>query len=424
MAIRDTSAQDVEKPADEVSRFKRRRPAVFLALGLLAIVCMGWLGRSWLSGAQSVSIERLRIAEVTRGDLVRDIAADGRVIAANSPTLYAISAGTVDLKVVAGDTVKGGDLLAEVDSPELRSRLAQEAATLANLEGEARRAALDAQLARSNARKLLDQARVEQLSANRELQRLQRGFDGGAVPQVDLARAQDTVKKAAIGLSHAQEDAGLQGAAAGLDARNKVSLAERQRAVVDELRRQINALSIRAPFDGQVGQVFVSPRQNVAINAPVLSVVDLTRLEVEIKVPESFARDLAIGMPAQLTSNNRTVQANVAAVSPEVVNGEVSARIRFAPGQQPPELRQNQRMSARILLDTRRNVLMTERGPSLDMGAGFAWVVQDDVAIRRPVQTGAASLNGIEIRSGLTAGDRVIVSGAEDFKPDQRIRIH
>ena len=58
------------------------------------------------------------------------------------------------------------------------------------------------------------------------------------------------------------------------------------------------------------------------------------------------------------------------------------------------------------------------------MGAGFAWVVQDDVAIRRPVQTGAASLNGIEIRSGLKAGDRVIVSGAEDSKPEQRIRIH
>lgn len=424
MAIRDTSAQDVAKSSTELTRQRRRLPIIIGVIGLVVVAFVGWIGRSWWSGTQSVSADRIRIAEVVRGDLVRDIAADGRVIAANSPTLYAISAGTVDLKVVAGDTVKTGDLLAEVDSPELRSRLAQEAATLASLEGEARRSAVDARLARSNARKLLDQARVEQLSASRELQRYQRGFDGGAVPQVDLARAQDAVKRAEISLSHAQEDAGLQGAAAGLDARNKVSLAERQRAVVEELLRQIEALSIRAPFDGQVGQVFVSPRQNIADNAPVLSVVDLTRLEVEIKVPESFARDLAIGMPAQLTSNNRTVQANVAAVSPEVVNGEVSARIRFAQGQQPPELRQNQRMSARILLDTRRNVLKAERGPSLDAGAGHAWIVRDGIASRHPVKTGAASLNAIEIRSGLEAGDQLIVSGAEDFEPDQRIRIH
>lgn len=424
MSIRDTSAQDVAKSSAEVTRQRKRLYVALVVIGLVVVALVWWIGRNWLSGTQSVSADRLRISEVSRGDLVRDIAADGRVIAANSPTLYAISAGTVNLRVVAGDTVKVGDLLAEVDSPELRSRLAQEAATLASLEGEARRSAVDAHLARSNARKLLDQARVEQLSADRELQRYQRGFDGGAVPQVDLARAQDAVKKASIGLSHAQEDAGLQGSAAGLDARNKVSLAERQRAVVEELRRQIDALSIRAPFDGQVGQVLVSPRQNVAQNAPVLSVVDLTQLEVEIKVPESFARDLAIGMPAQLTSNNRTVQANVAAVSPEVVNGEVSARIRFAPGQQPPELRQNQRMSARILLDTRRNVLMAERGPSLDAGSSYAWVVRDDIATRLPIQVGAASLNAIEIRSGLKAGDQVIVSGAEDFKPEQRIRIH
>ena len=424
MSIRDTSAQDVAKSSAEVTRQRKRLYVALVVIGLVVVALVWWIGRNWLSGTQSVSADRLRISEVSRGDLVRDIAADGRVIAANSPTLYAISAGTVNLRVVAGDTVKVGDLLAEVDSPELRSRLAQEAATLASLEGEARRSALDARLARSNARKLLDQARVEQLSANRELQRNQRGFDGGAVPQVDLARAQDAVKKATIGLAHAQEDAGLQGAAAGLDATNKVALAERQRAVVNELHRQIEALSIRAPFDGQVGQVFVSPRQNVAVNAPILSVVDLSRLEVEIKVPESFARDLAIGMPAQLTSNNRTVQANVAAVSPEVVSGEVSARIRFAQGQQPPELRQNQRMSARILLDTRRNVLMAERGPSLDAGTSHAWVVHGDIAGRQPVQTGAASLNAIEIRSGLKAGDRVIVSGAEDFKPDQRLRIN
>ena len=74
--------------------------------------------------------------------------------------------------------------------------------------------------------------------------------------------------------------------------------------------------------------------------------------------------------------------------------------------------------------DTRRDVLMAERGPSLDNGSTFAWVVTDGVASRRPVQTGAASLNAIEIRSGLQAGDRVLVSGAEDFKPDERVRIH
>src|SRR3546814_4379920 len=69
---------------------------------------------------------------------------------------------------------------------------------------------------------------------------------------------------------------------------------------------------------------------------------------------------------SQVTSNGKTYKAEVSAVSPEVVNGEVNARLRFAEGQQPPGLRQNQRLSSRIVLDTRKNVLMVERGPFLE----------------------------------------------------------
>ncbi|MDO5506176.1 MAG: efflux RND transporter periplasmic adaptor subunit [Pseudoxanthomonas suwonensis] len=424
MAIRDTSAQDIPASPAAIARHRRRAPLLIAAAALMMLVLLAWVGRGWLSGSRSVSAERVRIAEVVRGDLVRDISADGRIIAANSPSLYAIGAGTVTLKVVAGDVVKAGDVLAEIDSPELLSRLAQEQASLASLQAEASRATLSARLARSNARKLLDQARIEQTAAQRELERYQRAYEGGAVAQVDLARARDALERAQIGTSHASEDAGLQGAAAGMDARNRQAMAARQQAVVEELQRQVDALAIRAPFDGQVGQVFVAQQQNVQANAAVLSVVDLSRFEVEIKVPESFARDLSIGVPAQLTANNRTHEATVAAVSPEVVNGEVSARLRFADGQQPPELRQNQRMSARILLDTRRDVLMVERGPALDAGTSAAWVVVDGVASRRPVEVGAASLNAIEIRSGLQQGERVLVSGAEDFGTDERVRIH
>src|SRR3546814_13709665 len=99
----------------------------------------------------------------------------------------------------------------------------------------------------------------------------------------------------------------------------------RQKAVVAEQQRQVDALTIRAPFNGQVGQVHVPQGTSVVANGPVLSVVDLDKFEVEIKVPESFARDLGIGIPAPVTSNGKTYKAEVSAVSPEVVNGKVNA---------------------------------------------------------------------------------------------------
>jgi len=421
--IRDTSAQDQTfAPTATAAPWKR-----WLWPGLAALVVLlaiGFAVRAWLGASRSIDSSRVRIAEVSRGDLVRDIAADGRVIAANSPVLYAISAGTVDLKVVAGDVVKKGQELAVIDSPELRSKLAQEQATLAGLEAEASRAQLDATLARAKARKDTDQASIERQAAERDLERYQRGYDGGAVPQIDLAKANDTLKKADISLANAQTDARLQGQGADLDARNKRLLADRQRAVVDEVQRQVDALTLRAPFDGQVGQVQATQHTQVPANAPVLGVVDLSRFEIEIKVPESFARDLSIGIPAQLTSGNgQPFPGEISAVSPEVVAGEVNARIRFS-DKQPQGLRQSQRMSSRILLDTRKNVLKVERGPFVEQGNGQAYVMNGSTAVRRPVQLGVSSLGEVEILSGLQPGDRVVVSGSDLFGDAEQVSIN
>lgn len=420
--IRDTSAQDQVLAAPAGAGWKRWR---WPALGAAAIlVGASWALAGWFGGGRSFDTARLRIATVTRGDLVRDIAADGRVIAANSPVLYAISAGTVDLKVVAGDSVKQGQALAVIDSPELRSKLAQEQATLAGLEAEASRAALDATLARAEAAKLTDQAGIDRQAAARDLERYQRGYDGGAVAQVDLARAGDNLKKADIELRHARQDARLKSEAGALDARNKRLLADRQEAVVAEVQRQVDALTLRAPFDGQVGQVQAVQHTQVAANAPVLSVVDLSRFEVEIKVPESFARDLAIGMPAELSSGaGRPYPGAISAVSPEVVNGEVTARLRFSAAQ-PEGLRQNQRLSARVLLGTRKNVLKVERGPFVEQSGGrYAYVVDGHSAVRRTVRLGLSSLGEVEILSGLQPGDRVVVSGSDLFGDAERVRI-
>lgn len=421
--IRDTAGQDQVVATRSTSN--RRNLVLGAGAGIALLALVAWVASGWLGGGRSYDAARLRIAEVKRGDLVRDLSAEGRVIAANSPTLYAIAAGVVELKIVAGDKVAKGQDLAVIDSPELRSKLAQEESTLAGMEAEASRALLDAQIMRANARKALDQAAVERTAAMRDLERYQRAYEGGAVPQNDLARAQDEMKKAEIGLAAAQKDFQLQSAGAGLDARNKQLLAERQRAVVAEAQRQVDALTIRAPFDGQVGQVQVPQGTSVVANGPVLSVVDLSRFEVEIKVPESFARDLGIGMPAQVTGNNATYAAEIAAVSPEVVNGEVTARVRFADGKQPPALRQNQRLSVRIMMDTRHDVLMVERGPFLEQDGGrFAWVVDGSNARKQPITAGAASLDNVEILSGLKAGDRIVVSGTDQFANNaDRVRI-
>ncbi len=420
--IRDTSGQDrpLAKPA--VARPWRRR-LTQAAVGLVVVGGLFYLVRGWLGASRSIDSARIRIATVERGKLVRDIVSDGRVVAANSPTLYAIAAGTVDFAVRAGDQVKQDQLLATVASPELQSRLTQEQATLAGLEANVGRAGLDIEHGKANASQLVAQAEIDRQAAAREVQINQEMFDRGVIPELELRRSQDLLKKAEISVTHAHIEAGLASKELAFDRGTKQQSLDRQHAIVTELERQVAALAIHSPVDGQVGQLLVAQRAAVAANAPVITVVDLGAFELEIKVPDSFARDLALGMAAEIRSGTANFAGRVRSVSPEVVDGNVATRLEFV-DKRPAGLRQNQRLTARILIEERADVLKVERGPFLESGGGnSAYFVEDGVAERRAIKTGAISLDAVEIVSGAKPGDRIVVTGADVFGDAQRVRI-
>src|SRR5512141_1047374 len=132
--IPDTSGQDVPRTPASQSRPRRHWMPIAGAAALALLLVFGIAG--WLSGSRSVDASRLRIAAVTRGTLVRDASANGRVVAAVSPTLYAPAAATVALQIHAGDAVKKGDLLAVLDSPDLSNQLQREQSTLEQLQAE------------------------------------------------------------------------------------------------------------------------------------------------------------------------------------------------------------------------------------------------------------------------------------------------
>jgi len=413
--IRDTAAQDRPLPGT----VRLGRGAIRLAIGATVLVSL-LLGlasmRHLFSADVSVGAARLVIAPVERGPFVRDIVAEGRVVAAVSPTLYAGGPGAATLKVHAGDVVKKGQVLAVIDSPELAARLAQELSNADAMRAEHLRAQVDARQQRAALRTAFDNAQIDKTSAANDLARQQKAFEAGAVSGMQVERARDTLHKASIALSQAEAGLGLKEDSLKFDIEAKRLAHSRQLLLVQELQRQQAALVLRSPVDGQVGQLFIAEHANVAKDTKLLSVIDLSALEVQMQVAESFARDLAPGMPGEISGNGQSWKALVSTISPEVVDREVAARLRFA-GATPMQLRQNQRLSVRVLLDRRDNVLAVRRGSFADeSGGAYAYVVHDGLAVRRPIRVGARSIDKVEILGGLDAGERIVISGAEAFR--------
>ncbi|MEO6064360.1 MAG: efflux RND transporter periplasmic adaptor subunit [Lysobacterales bacterium] len=423
--IRDTSAQDRAITPSAGAANKRRLWLIGGASVLVIAIAVSWPALSRRLGAdQSVSGERLRIAEVRRGTLVRDVAVQGRVVAAVSPTLYAPVAGTVTLVARAGDTVTKNQVLVRVDSPELANELERERSTLAQSAAELGSARIAGDQLRLVAKREADEAEIALTAAKRELQRTSRAWDKKVVAEVEFLRAQDALRSAEIRNRNAAANADLSGQSAGFDRTTRQQQLERQRLLVENLERRVAELEIRAPVDGVIGTIAVADRTVVAANQALITVVDLRQLEVELPVPESYADDLGIGMSAEVRYASRVYPATLRAVSPEVVNGQVLARVRIN-GELPPGLRQNQRVSTRVLIEEKPNVLMVARGPFLDTGGGrTAYVVLGGEAVKRSVEIGSNSLSDVEIVSGLKAGERIVISDIEAFNGAERVVIN
>lgn len=420
--IRDTSHQDTVIAPPPGRNLKRK--LVALAVAVAVVAGGAALYGNWVGSSHSVSAARLRIADVTRGTLIRDAAVNGRIVAAVSPTLYSTSPSTVTLKTHAGDTVKKGDVLAILESPDLTDELKREQATYQELAAEVARQQILARKQKMLAKRDADTAEIDRLSAQRTLERYDSVSNEGVVAKIDYQKAKDALQAAEIRARHAAQAADLENDNVMLELKTKSAQLERQKLNLANAQRKVDELTVRAPVDGFIGTLSVPNRSVVPANAPLMTLVDLSALEVEVEVPETYVADLGLGMSAEIQVGGGKAMGKLSALSPEVVKNQVLARVRFD-GKQPEGLRQSQRVSARLLIDEKPNVLMLPRGSFVESEGGrYAYVLRDGVAVRTPIKLGATSVTAVEILSGLKQGDKVVVAGTETFENADRVSIN
>lgn len=377
--------------------------------------------RRWWAAERSYDYARLRIGTVVRGDLERDLSVQGRTVAAFHPTTFSPVSGIVSLRVAAGDAVERGQVLAAVESPELNSRLEQERSTLLSIESDLERQKILAKQRILSDRQAVDLAAVELEAAERAMDRAERTRSEGILNDVEYEKAQDDLRRTRLTLEHARENAALQRETLDFETRNRELQVERQRLLVTELRRQVDELTIRAPVAGVVSRLDVEDHDAVTPGQPLVAVVDLSAFEIEILVPESYADEVGPATPAVVTYEGEEFPGRVKSISPEVEGSQVRGLVTFTGGA-PEGLRQNQRLTTRLVLESKTNVLKVARGPFLESGGGRqAYEVTGDTARRIPIRAGATSVSEVEILSGLEEGDRIVISETARFEGARRI---
>ncbi|KZN49313.1 efflux RND transporter periplasmic adaptor subunit [Pseudoalteromonas luteoviolacea] len=409
--IKDTSGQDQYVP--ERRAFFQRKSVWGGAILIVLLLTFLWVFMS-PQAQRSVDKGQLDIATVEVGKLTREIGAHGRIVAAHAPTVYSPEVGVTTLHVSAGDNVKVGQLVAHIHSPELSSELKQQESELSRLESEWQRQQLEARRQALTLEKSLDLAKVSLEAAERENRRAQLSIQSSLISQIDLEQAQDDYAKAKVNFSHAQKEAEIGSDTLKFELAAAKSRFERQALVVEEIKRRVNNLQVRATVDGIVGNLLVQNKAAVSQNQSLMTLVDLSAYEAELRVPESYANELGLEMVVLMRVGATEFVGQLSAISPEVSDREVTARVKFT-NQDITGIRQNQRVHGRIQLENKENVLKVRRGPFLNNGGYFAYRVRDNFAQKVEISTGSSSLKDIEIITGLQEGDEIIISGYDAF---------
>lgn len=418
LVIEDTSSMD--KPVAAGFRNSKAARSTAVALGAILVLAIVFFPafQRWSRADRAVDAATLRFGTVTRGDLRRELSVQARVVAAQHPTLTSPAQGVVGVRTRAGAAVAQGDVLAVIDSIELRSALTQAQSLLASMQTDLDRQKIVSRQAGLRANQAIELLSLRLDAAKRNLVRYETTFREGLSNKTDYETAQDSVRIAQMELDQARRQSALENETLAFDVHSREQAVRRQLAATDELRRKVDELTVRAPFDGIVASVVVEDGNTVGPNQPVVSVVNLSSLELELALPEEYAAETAIGTVAAVQVAAREYRGRVTAISPEVVSGQVAAIVAFDEVR-PPGLKQNQRVTTRLVFESKRSVLKVPRGAFLEAGGGrHAYVVDEsaDLATRRAIVVGSTSLGEVEIVDGLEAGERIIVSDTSTFE--------
>lgn len=402
----------------------------------LATVGLGVL----LLAAAGFSVWQARVPEVTVIEvqpqpLLRSLQFSARVARLSRVEVGATLTGRVQVVAVReGAQVAVGALLVQLETQEVEAALAQAEATLA--QQQARLAGLRS-TGRNNVEAQLAQAEASLRAARRALERTR-----ALVAQGFVSQAQVDDSERALQVAQAQQAAAWAQRQSYGDEGSEVTQARAQvaqaRAAVEAARLRLAQTAVRAPADAQVLARSVEPGQIVQPGTPLLRLALAGPTQIVAQVDERFLDQLRVGQRAAVVADAFSAQplaARIVSIAPAVDAQRGAIEVKLALDAPAPDfLREDMTLSVEAVTGERENALVLPLtavqvaarsadpamlDPAATATRGQVLVVEDGRARARTVTLGLRSLAGVEVLSGLSAGEQVLIAPAAE---GQRLR--
>ncbi|MEQ1831491.1 MAG: HlyD family efflux transporter periplasmic adaptor subunit [Candidatus Eisenbacteria bacterium] len=404
---------------------KSKRTPILIGIGVLVVA--GTVGLSQLRPA-APRIERgtLWIDTVKRGEMLREVRGNGTLVPEDLRIVSALTAGRVDRVLVRpGAKVEIGTVLLEMSNPDVQLQAldAERQVKLAEADLAALRAALES--GRLAAVSTVAEARRAANEAERALKVAERLSSEGLTSSMDIDRARDNLEEAKERQDSEKQRLALLTESLRAQLSLRQSEVERLRAISRFQGDRISSMTVRAGQKGVLQSLSLQPGQWVNPGQELARVAGQDRLKAVVRIPETQARDLAIGLMAAIDTRNGIVKGHVARIDPGAQNGTVSVDLALD-GVLPRGARPDLSVDATIEIERLPDVIYVGRpadGSSEATVGLFVLEADGHHAKRVSVDLGRGSANSIEVRKGLKPGDQVILSEMTRWDSVDRVKL-
>lgn len=401
----------------------------WMVYGVPAVLLLG-VGTAALAriepSAPSVDRATLLLDTVRRGDLVRQVRGPGTLVAEDIRWISAITQGRVEEKrVQPGTQVQPGTILVTLSNPDVERQAleAQRQLTAARAELTTLRTNLQNQILTQQG--AIAQLQAQHNQAQRQLQSAEALARESMVSAQELAKARDDAAdlRTRLGVERQRLEQ-MRGSM-----REQVAGQESQVAMLRRLAEfnqgQIGSMQVRSPSAGVLQELPVELGQWVNSGATLAKVVQPSRLKAVLRIPETQARDLAVGQLASIDTRNGVIPGRVVRIDPAAQNGTVVVDVALE-GALPRGARPDLSVDGSIDIERLRDVMHVGRpayGQAESTLGMFRLEPGGGAAVRISVRRGRGSARDVEVVQGLRPGDVVILSDMSQYESSPRVKL-
>lgn len=394
-----------------------KRGIPYLA-GAVLLVFIVWLLVRGNSSTLRVDARTISVGTVARGEFNDYIRVTGQVQPITTVQLSPLEAGVVERLVVEeGASVHKGDVLVELSNTSLTLEILNSEAELAEKQNILRNTLISMEQQKLDLRLDKVQLDLDVERKHRTWQQNEELYRNNLIAREDWLQSKEdyelAAKKRELNIERQVQDSLYRTVQIEQMEDNLANMKRNMQLI----RERIGNLQVKSPIDGEVGLLDVVLGQSVSSGQKIGQVNDLSDYKVEAQIDESYIDRVRAGLDATFERQDTAFTMRLRKVYPEVRNGQFRADFTFV-GAHPRNIRSGQTYYLHLELGQPTDAVIIPRG-SFYQSTGGAWIYvlapEGDRAYKRQIRIGRQNPQYYEVLEGLEPGERVIVSGYENY---------